>query len=160
MSKDKTANYRRMLNEVKQIRDNATEYAKMFKLTMVNDDMYHWDAIIYGPEDSLYEGYHFKLDIKLPDNYPFAPLTVKFITPIQHVNINSEGNVCLDILKNNWAPSQNIQSVMLSLQVLLSSPNTDDPLNSDLAEMYRNDQKGYTKKIKEYCKKHAIKNST
>ena len=151
-----TANLRRIQNEIKQIKQQAAEYKKMFELNMVGDNVYHWEAIIYGPEESLYEGYKFKLDIQLPDNYPFSAPNVKFITPIQHVNVNSKGDICLDILKNNWASSQNMQSVMLSLRLFLCDPNTDDPLNSDLAELYRSNKKEYTNRIKEHCKKNAI----
>ena len=153
----KTANLRRIRNEVNQIREQAQDYTNMFEIEMVGDDMYHWKAIIYGPEDTLYNGYKFEVDIKLPDNYPFAPPTVKFLTPIQHVNINDKGDICLDILKNNWAASQNIQSVLLSLRLLLSSPCPDDPLNSQLAQLYRTDKKKYNKKIKDSCASHAIR---
>ena len=153
-----TANLRRIHHEVQQIEKQAQEYEKMFKITMVGDNIYHWQATIYGPEDSLYEGYQFKVDIQLPNNYPYAPMTVKFITPIKHVNVNSKGDICLDILKNNWSASQNIHSVLLSVGLLLSQPNTEDPLDGDLAELYRTNKKEYAKKIKTFCKESAIKN--
>lgn len=153
-----TANYRRIHNEVRQIEKQASEYEKMFKLSRKDDNIYHWQAVIFGPVDSLYEGYKFELDIHLPDNYPFSPPNVKFLTPIQHVNVNAKGDICLDILKNNWTPSLNIQSVIVSLGQLLTYPNTDDPFNSDLAELYRTNKKEYTKRIKEHCQKNAIAN--
>lgn len=151
-----TANLRRIHHEAKQIEDEKDQYSKIFSISMVGDNMYHWQSILYGPEDSLYEGYQFKVDIQLPHNYPYAPMTVKFITPIKHVNVNSKGDICLDILKNNWRPSQNMHSVLLSLGLLLSQPNTDDPLDSDLAELYRTNKKEYAKKIKTFCKENAM----
>ncbi len=54
---------------------------KQFTLLMVDDNMYHWKAILNGPDDSLYAGYRFELDIKLPNEYPFKPPIIKFITP-------------------------------------------------------------------------------
>jgi len=155
MEQSQVSNLRRLLNEVKQIKNCVSEYHNMFELSMVGDDMYHWKTIINGPEDSLYHGYKFEVDIQLPVNYPFAPPKVKFITPIQHVNVNSTGDVCLDILKNNWAPSQNIHSVILSLRLLLSNPCIDDPFNHDLAQLFIINQDDYIKKIIKYCNDKA-----
>lgn len=152
-----TASLRRIQNEVKHLENHKNEYEKMFEINMVGDNMYHWQAILYGPEESLYEGYEFELDILLPKNYPFSAPRVKFITPIQHVNINNKGDICLDILKDKWAPAQNIKTILLSLLLLLSKPNPSDPFNSDLAELYRTNEDEYNKTIKKYCEKCAKK---
>jgi ubiquitin-conjugating enzyme E2 D/E len=155
---NKTANLRRIQNEIKHLDQSHTaEYIKMFKINMVEDDVYHWDVTLYGPGDSLYEGYEFKLDIRLPDDYPFSAPRVKFITPIQHVNINAKGDICLDILKDRWAPSQNIKTIILSIILLLSQPNPKDPFNADLAQLYRTDEKKYVQEIKRFCKKNCKK---
>ena len=152
-----TANLRRIQNEIKNLQLKTSEYDKMFKIDMVDDDMYHWNVTLYGPEDSLYEGFEFKLDTLLPNAYPFEPPRVKFITPIQHVNINNNGDICLDILKNNWSASQNMTSVMISIIALLSQPNTDDPLNAELGELHRRNKKEYANRIKNSCKKNCKK---
>lgn len=152
-----TANLRRIQNEVKTLEKKCEEYDKMFRVNMVEDDMYHWQAILYGPEDSLYEGYQFKLDIVLPADYPSSPPRVKFLTPILHVNVNNNGDICLDILKNNWRAAQNIRSVLVSIRVLLADPNTNDPFNSDLAQLYRTDKQEYIDKIKKFCNENKYK---
>jgi ubiquitin-protein ligase len=152
-----TANLRRLQNEIASLQKNVTEYENMFKIKMVEDDMFHWEVILYGPEESLYEGYNFKLDVKLPNDYPFSAPNVKFITPIEHLNINKKGDICLDILKTkeSWSPSQNIKTVIISIRVLLAYPNPDDPLNSDLAELYRRNEKEYIRKIKKCCEQYT-----
>lgn len=152
-----TANLRRIQNEIKSLEMKSSENDEMFKINMVEDNMYHWNVTVYGPPDSLYEGYEFQLNIVLPDTYPYAPPRVKFITPIQHVNINTDGDICLDILKNNWLASQNISSVIISIIALLSQPNPEDPFNSELAELYRKNKKEYVNKIKLSCKKNCKK---
>ena len=53
-----------------------------------------------GPEDSAYTGGVFFLNIHFPTDYPFKPPKITFVTRIYHPNINSNGGICLDILKD------------------------------------------------------------
>jgi ubiquitin-protein ligase len=82
-----------------------------------------WTATIEGPEDTPYAGLSFKLSFAFPSNYPYAPPTVLFKTPIYHPNVDFSGRICLDILKDKWTAAYNIQTVLLSLQSLLGEPN-------------------------------------
>ncbi len=82
-----------------------------------------WTATISGPDDTPYAGLTFKLSFDFPSNYPYAPPTVLFKTPIYHPNVDFSGRICLDILKDKWSAVYNVQSVLLSLQSLLGEPN-------------------------------------
>jgi ubiquitin-conjugating enzyme E2 C len=53
-----------------------------------------------------------------------------------HPNVDTHGNICLDILKEKWSAVYNVQTVLLSLQSLLGEPNNDSPLNLAAAEMW------------------------
>ena len=63
----------------------------------VGDNIYEWNAQIYGPEDTPYAGGIFNLHILYPPNYPFKPPKINFVTKVYHPNIDSSGNICLDI---------------------------------------------------------------
>uniref|UniRef100_A0A8C5ZEQ7 E2 ubiquitin-conjugating enzyme n=1 Tax=Marmota marmota marmota TaxID=9994 RepID=A0A8C5ZEQ7_MARMA len=71
----------------------------------VGDDLFHWQATIMGPNDSPYQGGVFFLTIHFPTDYPFKPPKVAFTTKIYHPNINSNGSICLDILRSQWSPA-------------------------------------------------------
>ena len=82
----------------------------------VGEDLYHWQATILGPEESIYEGGVYMLNIHFPADYPFKPPKINFITKIYHCNINSSGSICLDILKEQWSPALSISKVLLSIK--------------------------------------------
>lgn len=102
----------------------------------LGNDLYQWEAVIMGPEDSPYTGGIFKLRIQFPVDYPFKPPHIQFLTKIFHPNINSAGMICLDILKTQWSPALTISKVLLSICSLLTDPNPKDPLAPEIAHMY------------------------
>jgi ubiquitin-conjugating enzyme E2 C len=82
-----------------------------------------WTATIDGPASTPYANLILKLTFEFPTNYPYAPPTVLFKTPIYHPNVDFSGRICLDILKDKWSAVYNVGTVLLSLQSLLGEPN-------------------------------------
>ena len=119
------------------------------------NDMYQWEAVIVGPEDSPYTGGIFKLHIQFPVDYPFKPPHIKFLTKIFHPNINSAGMICLDILKTQWSPALTVSKVLLSICSLLTDPNPKDPLAPEVATLYMNDREGFDKEAKRWTLMYA-----
>ena len=119
------------------------------------NNIYEWQATIMGPRDSPYQDGIFYLSIIFPSEYPFKPPIVKFITKIYHCNINSKGSICLDILKNEWSPALTISKLLLSICSLMTDPNPDDPLVTEIAELYTNDRTLHDRKAREYTIRHA-----
>ena len=74
--------------------------------------------------------------VKFPAEYPYAAPTIKFVTPIFHPNVDTHGNICLDILKEKWSAAYSVKTILLSLQSLLGEPNCDSPLNTHAAQYY------------------------
>lgn len=122
---------KRLNKELKEIQSE-----KMFETEIIEDNIFNWESVIIGPENTPYENGVFKLSINFSDTYPFKPPKVKFLTKIYHPNINKYGSICLDILNKNWSPALTISKLLLSISSLLSDPNPDDPLDVKAAELY------------------------
>jgi ubiquitin-conjugating enzyme E2 D/E len=122
----------------------------------VGDDLFHWQATIMGPPDSPYQGGVFFLTIHFPTDYPFKPPKVSFTTRIYHPNINSNGSICLDILRSQWSPALTISKVLLSICSLLCDPNPDDPLVPEIARIYKTDRDKYNELAREWTRKYAM----
>ena len=119
-------------------------------------DQYHWQATIMGPDDSPFSGGVYFLNIHFPTDYPFKPPKINFTTRIYHPNINSNGSICLDILKEQWSPALTISKVLLSISSLLTDANPDDPLVPEIASIYKSDRTKYDATAREWTRKYAM----
>ena len=120
-----------------------------------DDDLYVLVSQVMGPAGSPYEGGVFFLNIDFPKEYPFKPPKVTFKTKVYHCNINSNGGICLDILKDNWSPALTISKVLLSICSLLTDPNPADPLEARIAQEYMKDREKHDQTAKEWTLKYA-----
>jgi len=82
----------------------------------------------------------YKLSLKFPADYPFSAPTVKFVTPCFHPNVDNQGNICLDILKEKWSAIYNVGTILLSIQSLLGEPNNESPLNGYASSLWENQE--------------------
>ena len=115
------------------------------------DNLLVWEGYIEGPIDSPYSNGKFPLIMTFNESYPIKPPSIKFTKFVFHPNIYRDGKICIDILEQkNWAPSLNIQSILISLVSLFDDPNINSPANREAANLYKEDRAAFEKKVKEY----------
>ncbi|CAH1785981.1 unnamed protein product [Owenia fusiformis] len=128
-----------------------------------NDSIEELEARIIGTDDTPYAQGVFKLEIHIPERYPFEPPKMKFVTPIYHPNIDSGGRICLDSLKmppkGAWRPALNVSTVLTSIQQLMNEPNPDDPLMTDISEEYQFNKGEFLRKARQWTQKYAMEDS-
>jgi ubiquitin-conjugating enzyme (huntingtin interacting protein 2) len=121
----------------KEIADCKNDTTSNIKIELVGDSPFHLKGSFPGPEDTPYQGGNFEVDIVIPEQYPFSPVKMKFITKVYHPNVSSaSGAICLDILKDAWSPVLTLKSTLISLQSLLCSPEPNDPQDAEVARHY------------------------
>lgn len=115
-----------------------------------DDNFFVWNAIICGPEDSIYESGAFPLQILFPDDYPLRPPQVRFMTKVFHPNVWwDNGLVCVDILKDGWVPSYDVLAILHSIRLLLIDPNPLSPANLEAALLYRDNRAEFNRRVSE-----------
>ena len=107
-----------------------------------------WYFILNGPKDTPYQNGKFRIEFEFGKDYPYEPPWVIFKTPIVHPNINKKGQICLDILKDQWSPILTISKILLSISSLLSEPNPHDPLDVEIASIYINNYELFVDTVK------------
>ena len=103
-----------------------------------------------------------------PPDYPNNPPTCRFTSEMWHPNVYPDGKVCISILHSpgddpngyeradeRWTPIHTVETIMLSVISMLSSPNDESPANVDAAVMLRNDPETFKKKVDE-CVRASI----
>ncbi|CAD5220247.1 unnamed protein product [Bursaphelenchus xylophilus] len=128
---------KRVQREVRELAASKDLAQGGLTVEVVDGNLSHLHGYLRGPADSPYDGACLQLDIEIPENYPFSPPVCKFITRIWHPNISSQtGVICLDVLKENWAATMTIRTVLLSIQALLTVPEPKDPQDAVVASQY------------------------
>jgi ubiquitin-protein ligase len=143
---------KRIFKEYRDLLDNPLPNWSPF---ISADDSTLWKIIMEGPAGTPYENGRWIITLKFPDNYPFKPPFVRFLIPIYHCNINNDGKICLDILRDSWSPALTARQIFNSISALLISPNPADALDSVKANVYSDNKENYNKLAAEHKEKHA-----
>lgn len=90
------------------------------------DDILNF-VLTIEPDEGMYRAAKFTFDFNINQNFPHDPPKVRCREKIYHPNIDLEGKVCLNILREDWKPVLNLNAVIVGLQVChmtfpLSSP--------------------------------------
>jgi ubiquitin-protein ligase len=80
-----TTAQRRLMRDLRDLTQNPVEGINAAPVSA--DNIFQWNAILDGPEDSLFEDASFVLTLKFPQDYPNHPPDVKFVTKVFHPNI-------------------------------------------------------------------------
>ncbi|KAI1764780.1 ubiquitin-conjugating enzyme/RWD-like protein [Hypoxylon sp. FL1150] len=147
---------KRLLKEITAWQKEAPDETGIERLGPVGEEeLFHWEAVINGRGVGYgYDEGRWLLDITIPASYPLQPPKISFRTPIVHANVAlSGGEICLDLLKDAWTPAYSVLECVRAVRMLLSCPETDSPLNVDVAALLRQgDALGARRLVEFFCR--------
>jgi len=66
------------------------------------------------------------------------------------ISVYANGQICLDILQNQWSPIYDIAAILTSIQSLLTDPNPNSPANVEAAKLYQSNRREYDRKVMKF----------
>ncbi|KAL8822801.1 MAG: hypothetical protein Q9191_006469 [Dirinaria sp. TL-2023a] len=147
---------KRLGKELADLKQNPL--AGMNVSLVAESDIFKWQVLIDGPENTPYAGGVFNLQLNIPNDYPFKPPVLNFKTKIYHPNVADDGSggMCLGLLRpDQWKPNSKLSTVLVFVQQILQDPVLDDPVSANIANELKNDKKAFTKTAKEWTRKYA-----
>ncbi|KAJ5072935.1 ubiquitin-conjugating enzyme e2 2 [Anaeramoeba ignava] len=137
---------KRLLRDFKKLQDDPPTGVCG---TPESDNIMKWSAVIFGPQDTVWDGGIFKLTFDFSEDYPNKPPVVKFLSKMFHPNIYNDGSICLDILQSQWSPIYDVAAILTSIQSLLCDPNPNSPANGEAARLYEQNKREYNKRVRD-----------
>ena len=126
--------------QAKLIRDKNKENIMDFKIEFTPDENSYW-----------YTG-KYEFIFHVPDDYPYSSPKVHCSTKIYHPNIDYDGNVCLNILKEDWKPTLTVSNWIAGVNTMFYEPNPEDPLNPEVAKILRENESQFKENVKKTLK--------
>ncbi|KAG2173909.1 hypothetical protein INT44_000022, partial [Umbelopsis vinacea] len=104
---------KRILQEAKELQeDPSVEYTAR----PLDENIFEWHFTVSGPVDTEFDGGRYHGRILLPNEYPFRPPEVLFLTPNGRFELNKK--ICLSITgfhPEYWQPAWGVRTVMLGI---------------------------------------------
>lgn len=121
-------------------------------------DLFSWRGVIRGPKNSPFQRGQWSIIIEIPQSYPSSPPKMTFDNKVCHPNVNFQtGEICLDILQNQWTPAWTLLSTITAILLLLEDPEPNSPLNIDVSNLLKSgDMKAYNGLIRYYTHKYTL----
>eukprot|EP01083_Nonionella_stella_P044141 118963_1 len=126
---------------------NELELPSNVELSIPNPDNLLQFTISLTPDAGYWKGAKYSFDFNVPENYPYKPPKVKCEQRIYHPNIDTDGNICLNLLREDWRPILTVQQILHGLIFLMLEPNPNDPLNHEAAEIFRNNEAQFRRNV-------------
>lgn len=120
---------------------------KSIQVTFPDPDNISQFSITIKPQEGYYRNGKFNFQVNVNDNFPIEPPKIKCTQKVYHPNIDLDGNVCLNILREDWSPALNLNSVIIGLNYLFVEPNPTDPLNKEAANDLKKNPGSFSRNV-------------
>ena len=125
----------------------------------IGDDLFHWRALIIGPQETCYEDGHFHLKANFPEDYPFNPPEIVFVTKIYHPRVHPILRYIVlpnDELRHGWSPALTFAKLLGAIRNILINP--DPPkgsFNMEMTKQFMSNRKLFDDTAAQWVKEHA-----
>eukprot|EP01084_Bolivina_argentea_P108226 193417_1 len=157
---------RRITKEFKDLETEGKKY-NFFVVPNDDDDLFHRRVMFIGPKGTPYQNGVFHLKLRFPQDYPWKPFTMSFITKIYHCNVNGKGGICtgcdgipgICCAKSQWSPALTVSKVLSNLISVLKDPISDAHITADMmpdiSTLYKTNREKHNAIARQWTLQHA-----
>jgi ubiquitin-protein ligase len=140
----------RLTKEIKEVQtliDNKS--SNIIEIKPNPTDIKDVVVVFKGPDQTPFSDLNLTINLQYPDDYPFKPPKVIFISKMYHPNISTlTGQICLEtVLTDKWSPTLRLPFIVQSITSLLSNPNCENPIEAGVADEYQNNRDKYNENV-------------
>mmetsp|Transcript_13006 Transcript_13006/g.24900 ORF Transcript_13006/g.24900 Transcript_13006/m.24900 type:complete len:279 (-) Transcript_13006:360-1196(-) len=106
-------------SEVRGLMQGSTLDSSTYHITSVLGNVQHLHVAFRGPENTSSSAILFQVEIFLPVSYPDSPPLVRYLTKVDHKDIDSDGTPDLSMLMGRWCDTYNIALLLMALRAQL-----------------------------------------
>jgi ubiquitin-protein ligase len=148
-----------MADRIKLLITNYVDARKVgdisgYQIRQYSEDSYEKYYIFIKPKSGIYKDQEFVLLLSTNEDshhkFPLNPPKLSFVTPIYHVNVSMNGDICVDILKEKakWVPSYSFDAIIQNVLLLMDEPNTSSAYNGEAAFLWDKCNANFNEKLK------------
>ena len=145
----------------KELLDLQKNPSTLFSAGPVNDNLFQWRAILFGPHGTPYENGRFHISSSFPSDYPFNPPKLTFITKIYHRCISMSDLVCNHCVSRYLiprSPAITTLNVLEAYSSLLCNPTLlcHEGGMDEKDKQFKNDRVAHHKMARKWTQKYAL----
>ncbi|OHT11426.1 hypothetical protein TRFO_19161 [Tritrichomonas foetus] len=142
--------HRRILRELHataEVMDSANmkRYDPDMKIFTHQSNLDRWRVFIKGSVCTPYENKWWYLMVTFPDLYPVMPPVIRFITIPYHLNVSSEGRICLNSVEKAYISSKHVVDILQEIKELFLMPDETTPIRNELFDIFHNNREEYNR---------------
>ncbi|CAC9534241.1 putative ubiquitin-conjugating enzyme [Leishmania infantum JPCM5] len=147
------AGMRTLMRQMQEVQEHPVDGVQVRPADSMSE--YHFD--LDGPEGTPFAAGRFHVALIFDEQYPEVPPKGFFRTKIFHPNISERGDICVNALKRDWAPTLGLRHILVVIRCLLIEPNPESALNEEAGRLILEEYAAYERKAAMYTTINAAR---
>ncbi|KAK8834967.1 hypothetical protein M9Y10_001600 [Tritrichomonas musculus] len=135
--------------------DESSQFDPEIQVFLYKSNIDKWRVFIKGDGDYIYKNKWWELSVSFPDLYPSQPPSFRFVTVPYHINVSSDGQICLDILNENYKAWMKVVNLIQEIKRIFIFEDLYSSFRLDACLEYYFDNQEYRRLAMESSDKYA-----
>jgi ubiquitin-protein ligase len=136
-------------------RNDVAEYDPDLRIYAFRAYLDQWRVFVKGVDGTPYADKWWYIYVTFPDEYPAQPPIFRFISIPYHMNVSSDGRICLSAIESGYEPDMTVVELIQTIRQMFLLPDPTTPLDIGKYFEYREQREEYERRAAESTRLHA-----